>query len=89
MLTAAGFDEAMTLSVVDASWLRRVQPLDRRRAAAAFDADLAAADCLRRSLVPSLLGARRTNEALANPPIELFEIANVYLPRGDDCRPRN
>ena len=45
------------------------------------------ADCLRRSLVPSLLAARRTNEALANPEIELFEIAKVYLPQaGRACR---
>ena len=39
------------------------------------------ADRLRRSLVPSLLGARRTNESLANLRCELFEIAKVYLPR--------
>jgi phenylalanyl-tRNA synthetase beta chain len=42
------------------------------------------ADRLRRSLVPSLLGARETNESLANSPIELFEIAHVYLPRADE-----
>ncbi len=42
------------------------------------------ADYLRRSLVPSLLAARRTNESLANSEIELFEIAKVYLPQGDD-----
>ena len=42
------------------------------------------ADCLRRSLVPSLLAVRRTNEALANPEIELFEIAKVYLPRAGE-----
>jgi phenylalanyl-tRNA synthetase beta chain len=39
------------------------------------------ADLLRRSLVPSLLIARRTNETLANPPVELFETARVYLPK--------
>ena len=33
------------------------------------------ADLLRRSLIPSLLVARRTNETLANPPVELFETA--------------
>ncbi|MEX2112804.1 MAG: phenylalanine--tRNA ligase subunit beta, partial [Pirellulales bacterium] len=33
--------------------------------------------------VPSLLGARQTNESLSNPVIELFEIAHVYLPQGD------
>ncbi len=38
------------------------------------------ADCLRQTLVPSLLTARRHNEKLSNPTIELFEIANVYLP---------
>ena len=41
---------------------------------------LRGADRLRRSLIPSLLEARRMNEALANPVIELFEIARVYLP---------
>jgi phenylalanyl-tRNA synthetase beta chain len=39
------------------------------------------ANCLRQSLAPSLLAARRTNETLFNPLVELFEIANVYLPR--------
>ena len=38
------------------------------------------ADRLRTSLVPSLLGVRRTNESLSNPEIELFEIAKIYLP---------
>jgi phenylalanyl-tRNA synthetase beta chain len=38
------------------------------------------ADRLRQTLVPSLLAARRHNEKLSNPVIELFEIANVYLP---------
>jgi phenylalanyl-tRNA synthetase beta chain len=82
VLTASGFDEAMTLSAVDEAtsaafspWtdvppLRSLAPVQR------------GADHLRRSLVPSLLGARRTNEALSNPEIELFEIARVYLPCG-------
>jgi phenylalanyl-tRNA synthetase beta chain len=39
------------------------------------------ADRLRRSLIPSLLEARRNNEAIANLHVELFEIARVYLPR--------
>jgi phenylalanyl-tRNA synthetase beta chain len=38
------------------------------------------ADRLRLSLIPSLLAARQHNEALANPVIELFEVAKVYLP---------
>ena len=39
------------------------------------------ADRLRRSLIPSLLLARKNNEAVGNPRIELFEIARVYLPK--------
>jgi len=80
VLTAHGFDESVTLSAVDeptssfspwtvASPLRTAMPVVR------------GADHLRRSLIPSLLAARRANEALANPIIELFEIAKVYLPR--------
>jgi phenylalanyl-tRNA synthetase beta chain len=45
------------------------------------------ANQLRRSLLPSLLGARRTNETLSNPIIELFEIAKVYLPKNDSTLP--
>jgi phenylalanyl-tRNA synthetase beta chain len=45
---------------------------------------LKGADYLRRSLTPSLLDARRVNESLANPVIELFETARVYLPRGSE-----
>ena len=82
VLTAAGFDEAMTLSVVEEALVRGVQPLDRRRPLRSSMPVLRRADRLRRSLVPSLLGARQTNESLANPVIELFEIAQVYLPRG-------
>src|SRR5690606_17070352 len=33
-----------------------------------------------RSLAPSLLQARRTNEAIGNDRIDLFEIAKAYLP---------
>ena len=39
------------------------------------------ANALRQSLVPSLLAVRRHNEAHGNPDVDLFEIANVYLPR--------
>ena len=63
VLTAAGFDEALTLSVVDEHRFGGHQPLDRRRAAAEPDAGHPRGRCLRRSLMPSLLAARRTNEA--------------------------
>lgn len=83
VLTAAGFDEALTPSAVpeelsapyspwtDAPPLRCSVPVLRR------------ADLLRRTLIPSLLEARRTNESLGNERIELFEAARVYLPDTD------
>lgn len=81
VLTASGFDEAMTLSVVEEPWSEAFSPWTDRSPLVSSTSVLRRADRLRRSLVPSLLGARHTNESLANPVIELFEIANVYLPR--------
>lgn len=82
-LTAFGIDEAMTCSVVDERAARTFSPWIDAEPLRSLTPVLRGADRLRVSLVPSLLEARRTNEALSNPEIELFEIAKVYLPRGD------
>jgi phenylalanyl-tRNA synthetase beta chain len=81
VLSAAGFDEALTLSVVDQAWSEAFSPWTSEPALQSSTPVLRRADRLRRSLVPSLLGARRTNESLANATIELFETAKVYLPQ--------
>jgi phenylalanyl-tRNA synthetase beta chain len=81
VLTAAGFDEALTVSVVEEAWSAAFSPWTESPPLVASMPVLRRADRLRRSLVPSLLGARRTNETLSNPVIELFETARVYLPR--------
>jgi phenylalanyl-tRNA synthetase beta chain len=80
-LCASGFDEAMTLSAVEQDWSAAFSPWTATPPLRSSTPVLRRADLLRRSLVPSLLGARQTNESLANPRIELFEIAHVYLPR--------
>ncbi len=82
VLVAAGLDEAMTLSAVEEPWSSALSPWTREPPFVTNVPVLRRADRLRRSLLPSLLGARRTNETLANPVIELFEIAKVYLPGG-------
>jgi len=82
VLTAGGFDEAMTLSAVDAELSGALSPWTDAEPLASCSPVLRGADRLRLSLVPSLLEARRTNEALSKERIELFEIAKVYLPRG-------
>lgn len=80
-LTACGFDEAVTFSLVsdllsepvgtgESASPIRVEHSGRKREGA-----------LRQSLVPSLLAALRHNEAHGNADAELFEIADVYLPR--------
>jgi phenylalanyl-tRNA synthetase beta chain len=81
-LTALGFDEAMTPSLVDQQAVGSLSPWTDAEPLRSLTPLLRGADRLRTSLIPSLLAARRTNEALANPEIELFEIARVYLPRG-------
>ncbi|HVA49988.1 MAG TPA: phenylalanine--tRNA ligase subunit beta [Pirellulales bacterium] len=82
-LTALGYDEALTLSAVEEGWSAAFSPWTDAPPLISPTPILRRADRLRRSLVPSLLGVRRTNESVANPTIELFEIANVYLPRPD------
>src|SRR5208282_5920801 len=75
VLTAAGYDEAMTLSAVDEASARAVQAWTRGKPLRCGTPVIRGADHLRTSLVPSLLAARRTNESLSNAVIELFEVA--------------
>lgn len=84
VLTACGFDEALTVSVVDEEWSAAFSPWTQAEPLVCLTPVLRRADRLRRSLIPSLLAARRTNETLANPTIELFETARVYLPRDEE-----
>ncbi len=81
LLTGLGFDEAITLSFVPDEL---VGPLETEGAEAPIRVEHSVrrqANALRQSLVPSLLAARRHNEARGNAEADLFEVANVYLPR--------
>jgi len=84
VLTALGYDEALTLSAVQKPWSESFSPWSERPPLKAIWPIGEGADLLRRSLVPSLLGARQENEAVGNPVIELFEVAKVYLPRANE-----
>ncbi len=81
VLTAAGHDEAMTASVVSERMSEAFSPWTDSPPLVTNSPMLEGANCVRRSLVPSLLEARRLNESLSNPTIELFETARVYLPK--------
>jgi phenylalanyl-tRNA synthetase beta chain len=87
VLTAAGFDEAMTASVVPKKWVKVFAPWSDAKPLRTLTPMLKGADRLRMSLVPSLLESRRVNESVANPSINLFETARIYLP-GDQQLPR-
>jgi phenylalanyl-tRNA synthetase beta chain len=81
VLTSAGFDEALTTSVVPEKWSAAFSPWTDQPPLLTTPAMLKGADVLRRSLIPSLLDARRYNESVGNEQCELFEIAKVYLPQ--------
>ncbi len=83
-MVALGFDEAMTLSVVESGWIAPFRPWTNAAPLATSTPVLRGANQLRQSLLPSLLAARRANETLSNRVIELFEIAEVYLPQPAD-----
>jgi phenylalanyl-tRNA synthetase beta chain len=81
VLTAAGFDEAMTASVVPAAWSEAFSPWTQTPALVTGSPMLEGADRVRRSIVPSLLNARQYNDSLQNESVELFETARIYLPQ--------
>ena len=79
-LTAAGFDEVVTPSATDLAASSVFSPWTSLAPIQSKLPMLRGADCLRKSLVPSLLQVRKTNENLGVEWIELFEIASIYLP---------
>jgi phenylalanyl-tRNA synthetase beta chain len=86
-LTGAGFDEAVTFSLVDE---RLSTPLDPGPAAPPLRVEHSSRrreSALRQSLVPSLLAARWHNESHGQFDADLFEIANVYIPRPGEGLP--
>jgi phenylalanyl-tRNA synthetase beta chain len=81
VLTATGFDECVSFSLVEES---ASIPIGLDTAAPALRVDHSSRKreiALRQSLIPSLLTIAGHNVAHGNPDAELFEIANVYLPR--------
>ncbi len=83
VMTAAGFDEALTTSVVPEKWSSAFSPWSHEPPLVAAPPMLKGADILRRSLAPSLLDVRRYNHSLGNDAAELFEVAKIYLPKSD------
>jgi phenylalanyl-tRNA synthetase beta chain len=82
-LTGAGFDEAVSFSLVPEELVIPLQPTEVLPPIRVEHSTRKRETILRPSLVPSLLAARAHNEAHGNPDADLFEIAHVYMPRAD------
>lgn len=78
-LTAAGFYEAMTVSLVRDSERQLFTPRGPIAPLCIEHSDFPEFSRLRQSLVPSLLVSRRENERHGQFQAQLFEIARVYL----------
>jgi phenylalanyl-tRNA synthetase beta chain len=93
VMVSCGFDEAMTPSLVPQVWSEACSPWSQQAALISnqpmlgvlekASQNIGAVNHARRSLMPSLLEAKRINEYRANSDVELFEIAKVYLPQTD------
>src|SRR5262249_26103869 len=80
-LTGAGFNEAITFSLVEERLGAPLQPGPPVAPLRVDHSSRKRETALRQSLVPRLLSVRWHNEAHGQFDAELFEIADVYLPR--------
>jgi phenylalanyl-tRNA synthetase beta chain len=81
VMTAAGFYEAMTPSVVTPSMAATSSPWSDAEPLSTNQAMLEGSDRARQTLIPSLLESRQLNEGRGNSTIDLFETAKIYLPQ--------
>ncbi len=78
-LTAAGFYEAMTVSLVSENEQKLFSPRPASPVLCIEHSDFPEFSRLRQSLIPSLLVSRRENERYGQFDAQLFEIARVYV----------
>ncbi len=78
-LSAYGIDEAMTASVVSESFEKFGSPWSERPPLETETSLLVGSRTLRRSLIPSLLAARHTNQSQSIRNAQLYESASIYL----------
>ena len=97
VMTAAGYDEAVTPSLVPEPWSNAFTPWSDAPPMISsqpmsgvleeYSKNIGSVNLLRRSLVPSLIEVKRINEYRSNIDVCLFETAKVYLTVGDDIIP--
>ena len=97
VMTAAGFDEAVTPSLVPEPWSNAFTPWSDAAPMISsqpmsgvleeYSKNIGSVNLLRRSLVPSLIEVKRINEYRSNTDVSLFETAKVYLTVGEGVVP--
>jgi phenylalanyl-tRNA synthetase beta chain len=87
VLSGAGFDEGVTVSLVEERLAVPVRPGPPAAPLSVDHSSRKRESALRQSLVPSLLAARVHNETHGQADADLFEIANVYLARPGNALP--
>lgn len=86
-LTACGFDEAVTYSLVPEEYVAAVSSPGSPPPIRVEHSSRKRETILRTALTPSLLAAKGHNAARGSADVSLFEIAHVYLPRPDHPQP--
>lgn len=86
-LCATGYFEAVTFSFTDQKTVESVRPWTEEQPLALQHSSRKHENRLRQSLLPSLLHAVALNEARGNTDVQLYEIAQIYLPQSGSVLP--
>lgn len=84
VLSAAGYDETVTLSLQDQASCHHFHPFNDGAVLKLANPLNEEVQYPRLSLLPALLRARKTNEDRRHRDVRLWELAGVYLPTQDD-----
>jgi len=79
-LTAAGYSETVTWSLMDQQSADACHPFDTGSPIRLLNPLGKEAEFMRLSMVPSLLKVRKNNQDRRNRDVSLFEVAGIYLP---------
>jgi phenylalanyl-tRNA synthetase beta chain len=82
-LTGCGFYETVTISFIDAGSTELFAQTDNKQHLAVKDVTRTGTNLLRQSVLPSLFGVIKGNYNVGNAPCRVFEIADTYIPTGD------
>jgi len=82
-LNGCGFYETITVGFVDNAVAELFSKTDAREHLGVLDVSRKSANLLRQSLLGSLLGVLKTNLNAKNTPCRIFEIADTFVPTGE------